>query len=256
MRIASLSPAATEILFALGAENTVVCRDQFSNFPEEAKQIPMVMAHQSVEIAAVAKHAPDLVLTATVIQERLALELRAEGLSTVHHGPRCMADVLESVMHIGILADRETQAKALCDAMTKELAALRNKAKLLPRKLRVYVEEWHDPPMASGNWVPELVQAAGGIPFPVPVGALSRAVTLQEVKAFDPDLIVISWCGAGLLAQKHLLLEREEWGSLRAVQHGRVKVLDDSLFNRPGPRLVDGAKQLYGLLAELAFQGV
>jgi iron complex transport system substrate-binding protein len=115
----------------------------------------------------------------------------------------------------------------------------------------VYVEEWHDPPYASGNWVPELVTMAGGRTFPLAAGQLSKAVTLQEVAAFDPDLIVISWCGAGKLADKALLTNRPGWGELRAVRAGHVRVIDDSLLNRPGPRLVEGAQQLYGWLFEL-----
>ena len=71
-------------------------------------------------------------------------------------------------------------------------------------------------------------------------------MTLQEVTKFDPDLIVISWCGAGSLAEKKLLLEREGWGELRAIKQGSVRVIDDSLLNRPGPRLVEGCQRLYG----------
>ncbi len=255
VRIASLSPAATEILFAIGAGEQIVCRDQFSNFPEEAKKIPQLMGHQAVEIAALRAAKPDLVLTATVIQRQLADGLKAAGFSAVHQDPRTVAGVLESMLQIGILVDREQQAKALTAAFSKELTTLKHQAKLLPKKMKVYIEEWHQPPMVSGNWVPELVVAAGGIPFPIPAGELSREVTLEEVGRFDPDGIVVSWCGAGLLADKSLLTLRQGWGVLRAVQSGRVKVIDDSLLNRPGPRLVDGAKRLYGWFAELAYQG-
>jgi iron complex transport system substrate-binding protein len=127
------------------------------------------------------------------------------------------------------------------------------KAKHLQGRPRVYVEEWHQPPMASGNWVPEIVRAAGGEPFPILPGALSREVTLDEVARFGPALIVISWCGAGSLADKNLLLQRGGWDALSAVQQGSVRVIDDSLLNRPGPRLVEGAQRLYGWLAERAF---
>src|SRR3989338_10739026 len=118
-------------------------------------------------------------------------------------------------------------------------------------KVRLYVEEWHDPPFASGNWVPEIARIAGGEQFPVAPGALSPEVTLEEVERWNPALIVISWCGAGTLAQKELLLNRPGWDRLRAVQLGQVKVIDDSLFNRPGPRLVEGAQRLYGWMFEI-----
>lgn len=253
MRIASLSPAATEILFALGAGGQIVCRDQFSDYPEDAKKIHKLMGHQKIDLKELRFFQPELILTATVIQEKLAEQMRAEGLSAVHQDPRTVGGVLESIAQLGILADLEEQAKIHTKSMQQEYTALKTKAKLLPKKLKVYVEEWHDPPMASGNWVPELVSAAGGIPFPVKPGDLSRAVTLDEVRAFDPDLIVISWCGAGLLAEKSLLLHRPGWSDLRAVKSDSVRVIDDSLLNRPGPRLIDGAKRLYGWLVETAY---
>lgn len=250
VRIASLSPAATEILFAIGAGEQIVCRDQFSNFPEEGKKIAQLMGHQKIDLTELKTFQPDLVLTATVIQEQLALTMRSQGMSAVHHDPRTIVGVLESIAQIGILADHEEQAKILMRTFDQELTSLKNKAKLLPKKLKVYVEEWHEPPMASGNWVPELIKAAGGIPFPIQPGELSREVTLEEVRVFDPDLIVISWCGAGLLADKNLLLQRAGWNDLRAVAAGHVKVIDDSLLNRPGPRLVEGAKRLYSWIVE------
>ena len=251
LRIASLSPAATEILFLLGKGKDIVCTDQFSNFPDEAKDLPHLRDHQKVSVSEITAHRPDLILTATVVQEQLASLLRTHTLPVVHQDPRTLAAIEESIIQLGILVSAEMEARELVKRMKKEFDAVRQKAKLLPRKPRVYIEEWHVPPMASGNWVPDVVTIAGGQPFPIKPGELSRPVTLEEVQAFDPDLIVISWCGAGRLADKSLLLKREGWSDLRAVANGHVRVIDDSLLNRPGPRLVEGAQQLFGWLFEL-----
>jgi iron complex transport system substrate-binding protein len=251
MRIASLSPAATEILFALGKQEWIVCADQFSNFPEEAKRVPHVRDHQKIRAEDLLVHNPELTLTATVIQERLAGELRKQGLGVVHQDPRTLRDIEESIRQIGILVGAEEQAAKLCTLMRDGLHDVKRKAALLGSKPRVYIEEWHAPPMASGNWVPEIVRIAGGRPFPIADGELSREVTLNEVRSFDPDLIVISWCGAGSLAEKNLLLGRPHWHELRAVSTGNVRVIDDSLLNRPGPRLVEGAQRIFGWLFEL-----
>lgn len=251
MRIASLSPAATEILFLLGRGKDMVCTDQFSNYPEEAKSIPHLRDHQKVDVADIKDHRPELVLTATVVQEKLAVMLKASELPVVHQDPRTLDAVYESIKALGIIVEKEKEAVELVAKMKKEFDAVRQKAKLLPRKPKVYVEEWHLPPMASGNWVPEVVAAAGGIAFPIKPGDLSREVSLAEVQAFDPDLIVISWCGAGRLSDKNLVLKRAGWDSLKAVQQGQVRVIDDSLLNRPGPRLTEGAQQLFGWLFEL-----
>jgi len=250
MRVASLSPAATEILFALGLHDLIVCVDQFSNHPAEAKNLPRVMGHQDIDASALAPFSPDLVLTGTVVQERLSRLLRDAGCSVVHQDPRSLDAVYESIRTLGQLFDREERAQAIVADMRSVFNDLKRKVARLLRRPRVYVEEWHDPPMASGNWVGEIVSLGGGTPFPIKAGELSRTVTLEEVRAFDPELIVISWCGAGLLADKNLLLDRSGWVDIPAVAAGRVRVIDDSLLNRPGPRLVEGARRVYGWLFE------
>ncbi len=251
MRIASLSPAATEILFLLGRGKDIVCTDQFSNYPEDTKAIAHLRDHQKMDIAEIKAHQPDLILTATVVQEKLAAMLKAAELPVVHQDPRTLDAVYESIKALGIIVEKEKEAAELVVKMKREFDAVKQKAKLMGKKPKVYVEEWHLPPMASGNWVPEVVAAAGGTAFPIKSGELSREVTLAEVQAFDPDLIVISWCGAGRLSDKNLVMKREGWDSLRAVQNNHVRVIDDSLLNRPGPRLAEGAKQLFGWLFEI-----
>lgn len=246
MRIASLSPAVTEILFALNAEESIVCTDQFSNFPEEAKELPHLKDHQNVSLEALREHAPDLVFTSTVIQEKLAERLRQGGQVVVHQDPRTLLQIYESIKYIGVVTEHEDEARRLVLDMQHSLNDTKKKAALLPRKCRVYVEEWHEPPMVSGNWVPEVLRNAGVESFPIPAGELSRKITLEEVQTFDPDMIVISWCGAGGLADPALLTKRDGWQSLRAAQEGHARVIDDSLLNRPGPRLTEAAQRIYG----------
>ncbi len=259
VRIASLSPAATEILYALGLEDLIVCTDQFSNFPDEVKEKLHLKNHQKIDVSELRKHQPDVILTGTVIQEKLAAELKVQHFGVVHQDPRMIHQIYESIRQLGALFDAQKEAEALVLNMQQGFNDVKRKSSLLGashgsplQKPRVYVEEWHLPPMASGNWVPEVIRIAGGQPFPIKDGELSREVSLGEVTRFDPDLIVISWCGAGNLADKKILMEREGWGSLRAVQAGYVRVIDDSLLNRPGPQLVEGAQRIYGWLFEMS----
>lgn len=256
MRIASLSPAATEILFALGAGDLIVCTDQFSNFPEEAKEKPHLKNHQKIDLDELRKFSPEVVFTGTVIQEKLASKLKAQNFGVIHQDPRTIHQIYESIRQLGTVVDTQREAEQLILKMQQGFNQSKTRAGLLRpagQKAcpRVYVEEWHAPPMASGNWVPEVIRMAGGQPFPISDGELSREVSLNEVTAFDPDLIVISWCGAGSLADKNLLMKREGWGNLRAVKEGHVKVIDDSLLNRPGPRLTEGAQRIYSWLFEI-----
>ncbi len=247
MRVASLSPAATEILFAIGAGKDIVCVDQFSDEPADARGLPHLKDHQKIDADALAAFKPEVVFTGTLVQEKLAQFLKvSQQFAVIHHDPRSIGDIHECIRSMGLLLGKEREANQVVMDMHNGLADVRKKAKLLGSKPRVYVEEWHNPPMASGNWVPELVTLAGGTPFPLQPRAPSREVSLAEVQAFDPDIIVLSICGAGRFAEKKLLTSRPGWDALRAVAGDKVFVIDDSLLNRPGPRLVEGAQRLYG----------
>jgi iron complex transport system substrate-binding protein len=155
----------------------------------------------------------------------------------------------------------EARAHALTETMQQGFNDTKRKAAIFFRKPKIYIEEWHNPPMVSGNWVPELIKLAGGIPMPLSAAQKeiatdgknvpSAAVTLAEVQAFDPDLIVLSICGAGNAASKELLSARPGWADLRAVRENHLFVIDDSLLNRPGPRLAEGAKRLFGWMFQV-----
>lgn len=252
MRIASLSPAATEILFAIGAGKQVVCVDKYSDVPADALRLPRLPEHQRIDAVALAEYKPDIVFTATLVQEKLAAFLKLQQqFAVIHHDPRSLGDIDECIRSMGLLLGKEKEANQLVTDMHRHYGDIRKKAKLLGRKPRVYVEEWHHPPMVSGNWVPELVQLAGGQPFVLPPRSPSREVSLSEVQAFDPDIIVLSICGAGKFSDKTLLTERSGWNTLRAVINNAVFVIDDSLLNRPGPRVVEGAQHLYGWMFQV-----
>lgn len=261
VRIASLTPAVTEILCALGFSGQIVCTDEYSTVPGVTEDLPHLKGHQNVSVAELMQYNPEIVFTSTVIQEELAARLKAAGMACVHYDLRTIDTLYESMRHIGSLLDCDATAEELVLRLQQGLNSVKEKSKLLPSRPRLYVEEWpavpgirtdgDGLPMVSGNWVPEVVRIAGCEPFPVPVGELSRSVTLEEVAAFDPDVIVISWCGVGAAADPALLIEREGWSVLRAVRSGHVRVIDDSLLNCPSPRLVEGAQRLYGWAFEL-----
>ncbi len=254
MRVISLSPAVTEILYAIGAGSSIIARDQWSNWPSEAKNIPCLTGHQSVDVSAVAALKPDLVFTSTLVQRELAAVLKDMDIPVIHQDPRSIADIYDSIVQIGILMHAEERGNALISDMRSGFLQVKRRSGLFQRKLRLYIEEWHNPPMVSGNWVPDIAALAGAIPFPLPQRAESRTVTLQEVERFNPEIIVLSICGAGALADKTLISDRIGWSDLSAVVKNRVFVIDDSLLNRPGPRLVEGASRLYGWLFQVMHQ--
>lgn len=251
-----------EILFALEQQRNIACVDQFSDYPEAAKALPHLKDHQKIDIEALRAFAPEVVFTSTLVQQKLAEKLREEKFGVVHQDPRSILEIYESIRQIGIILECEPRAQALIATMQQGFNDTKKKSGLFFRKPKVYVEEWHHPPMVSGNWVPEVVKIAGGIPMEVRKCESAKVesdgrnpssceITLQEVQAFDPDLIVLSICGAGSVAGKELLTGRAGWNELRAVRENHLFVIDDSLLNRPGPRLTEGAKRLFGWMFQV-----
>lgn len=265
MRIASLSPAVTEILYALGQGKNIVCTDHYSDVPDQVRDVPHLKDHQQVDADALRSYTPDIVFTSTVVQEKLSEKLRRDGFGVVHQDPRSIPEIYTSIREIGQLLDCMPRAEALIAEMQAGFASVKKKVAMFSRRPKIYVEEWHNPPMVSGNWVPEVVKLAGGVPFSLSAAfqaasdqrsagsnPLSREVSLDEVRAFDPDIIVLSICGAGSAASKDLLTSRPGWTDLRAVAENHLFVIDDSLLNRPGPRLTEGATRLFSWVFQVA----
>jgi ABC-type hemin transport system substrate-binding protein len=197
MRIASLSPVITEILFAFDMQDQIVCTDKFSDYPEEAQSIAHVKDHTAVDPRELYDHEVELVLTLSVAQEKVAEQLRARDFSVSHHDPRTIHDIYEMIHNLGMILQVEDKAKGLVLQMQQGFKDVKRKSGLLPRRLRVYIEG------CSDSWVTEVAHIAG------------VELTLDKTSA---DFSV----AAG----------------------GRI--IDKAILQRPGPRLVDGARYLYG----------
>src|SRR6185503_4136045 len=123
------------------------------------------------------------------------------------------------------------------------MCAIRGRAQSAPESPRVACIEWIEPLMAAGNWMPELIEMAGGVNLLGKTGEHSGYMTWEDLAGCDPDVIVVAPCGFDLArtaAEMHWLANRPEWPMLRAVQQNRVYIADgNQYFNRPGPRLVE-----------------
>jgi iron complex transport system substrate-binding protein len=165
--------------------------------------------------------------------------------------PNCLADIWTSFRQVAEaleIASRGDELIARCQA---RLEALRRRSQQIAATPTVACIEWIEPLMAAGNWVPELVEIAGGINLFGEAGKHSPWMAWETLVARDPDAIVVMPCGwdiARARSEMHPLTTRPEWRNLRAVQSGRVAVTDgNQYFNRPGPRVVESAE----ILAEI-----
>ncbi|MBI5046726.1 cobalamin-binding protein [Candidatus Micrarchaeota archaeon] len=249
MKILSLAPSNTEILFALGAGDQIIGRTAYCDYPQEALQIPKIGDWTNPPISKIKELQPDLILTSTIVQEKLAQKLKKAKLPVAHIAPKNLVAVIGSIEKIGALVGKTEEAKKIAEHMLLRFAEIREKGETLKTHPKVYVEEWHKPPFVSGNWVPELAEIAGTEYYSgIAAGEYSKEVTLEQIKKFDPEIIIISICGLGAKTSKKLIEQRDGWNQLSAVKNDRIFVFDDSFLNRPGPRLVKGCSMIQELI--------
>ncbi|HLW00478.1 MAG TPA: cobalamin-binding protein [Ktedonobacterales bacterium] len=214
-----------------------------------------------IDIEQLQRLRPDIIFTQTqcevcAVSERDVAQAVSHliGLQPriVSLAPYRLADVWEDVLRVGAALERTEQAQALVAGYEARLEHLRRRAAAQPAHPRIALLEWLDPPMAAGNWTPELVEAVGGINLFGEAGAHSPWLAWEELVAADPDVIILTPCGftlARTLEDIPLLEARPGWAKLRAVQSGRVFAVDgNQYFNRSGPRLVESAEILAALL--------
>jgi iron complex transport system substrate-binding protein len=249
MRLLSLAPSSTEIVCALGAGEQLVGVTRYCDWPAEVASLPKVGGWTDVDDRMVAALRPDLILTSTFVQQEAEQRFAALNLPVLHVDPRTLGEVADSFHSIGEAIGRGAAARDLADRFQ---AGLEVAAATAATGHRVYVEEWHQPPTPSGNWVPEMIARAGGVCPLLRPGERSRPVAEEAILAFDPELVVLSLCGLGEQVKAGIVGARPSWKQLTAVRWDQVHVIDDSLLNRPGPRLVEGLALLTKLIAGLS----
>lgn len=286
MRIVSLLPSATEIVFALGLEQSLVGVTHECDHPAAARTRPVLTAsHVPTEALTSAEidHAvgtrlgghrslyaldearlqglrPDLILTqelcdvcaVSYTEVQRAIRLLDIGPRVVSLEPTTLDDVLGTIEQVGALTRRTPEATSLVRQLRARLDAVRRRIDPVRRRPRLWVSEWLDPPYSAGHWVPDQVTAAGGDEVFHRQGVPSVRVTPEQVVSAEPEVIVLAPCGLHLDA-----VEREwtcvqpfsGWERLPAVHAQQVWAVDaSSLFSRPGPRLVDGVEVLAQIL--------
>jgi iron complex transport system substrate-binding protein len=281
MRIVSLLPSATEIVYALGLGDQL-CGVSFEcDYPEAARSVPIIsgtalptdgsLSAREIDAKVSTLVAdgssiytldadrlraidPDLILAQDLCQVcavpsgevEEALEVIGCHAAVVSLDPNRLDDVIEGIGTVGEVTGTSERATALIDDLHRRLDAVRAGVASRPRP-RVLVLEWPDPPFNAGHWVPDMVVAAGGDHVLATPGERSRRITWEEIAAERVDVTVFSPCGfdlEGAAAQAPTLLSRPEARGL-----GTVFAVDaNAHFSRPGPRVVDGVELLAVLL--------
>lgn len=236
VRVCSLAPAATTTVAALDGAPDLVGVTHNATVDVDA---PAVGGWLNPDYDRLDALDPDVVLTGDPLQRDVRDELRERGHAVHHHEPSRLDDVLAGFAARGEAVERAEAGEELAAAGRERVAAV-EAAVADAERPRVYCEEWDDPPMAAGNWVPDAVRAAGGEHLLVPPGERSREVERAAVEAADPDHVVAHYCGRGGRGERSTPdFEARGW----AVD-ADVHVLDDALLNQPSPALLDGIESL------------
>src|SRR5262245_16427738 len=290
MRIVSLLASATEIVAALGLEDHLVGRSHECDFPPSVLQLPVCTSPKfevvgsSADIDRRVKETLQTENSVYSVDARLMDGLRPDVIVTqaqcdvcavslrdveaavadmtvrpkiVSLNPNRLADVWDDMRAVAAACGLPDRGENFVAGLQRRMTDVTERAKRLPRPTVACIE-WIDPLMAAGNWVPELVDLAGGVNLFGEAGKHSPWMTWDDLVRRDPDVIVVMPCGFDLARTKEelpALTRRREWDALKAVRTGCVWAADgNAYFNRPGPRLVEALEMLAEAFHSDAFQ--
>ena len=254
-RIVCLTEETTETLYLLGEDWRIVGISGFTVRPARArKEKPKVSAFTSAKIDRIVELRPDLVLGFSDLQADIAADLIRAGIEVHVFNHRSVAEILRTIGVIGGMVGCEAKATELVASLTAGLDAIRTRAASLPRRPRVYFEEWDEPQISGIRWVSELIGIAGGDDcFPElaaeSLGKNRIIADALEVPRRSPDIILGSWCGKKF--QPETVKARAGWNDAPAVRGDFVREIKSPLILQPGPAaLTDGVAEIQRVILE------
>jgi iron complex transport system substrate-binding protein len=291
-RIVSLIASATEIVCALGMKDRLVGRSHECDFPPQIKSLPQCTSPKfNIEgtsydidqrVKAVLQEAlsvyrvdaeileglqPTHIITQSQCEvcavslkdvEQAVCEFTGSHPQVVSLEPNALADIWRDIQRVADSLGIRAQGEALNSNLQSRMEAIERGARMVDLRPRVALIEWIEPLMAAGNWMPELVEMAGGTNLFGEAGKHSPWMTWEELAASDPDIIIVTPCGfdiARTLEEMPLLSAKKGWAALKAVKERQVFVADgNQYFNRPGPRVAESLEILAELFHPKVFQ--
>lgn len=256
-RIVCLTEETVEALYCMNEQARIVGVSGFCVRPPQVRrEKPRVSAFTSAKIGKILALEPDLVLGFSDMQADIAAQLIRAGVEVHVFNQRSIAQILAMIETLGGLIGEPGKAATLVDDLERNVAALRRRGAELPRRPRVYFEEWNDPLICGIHWVSELIEIAGGEDV---FGERSRQGLARqriiadplEVVRRAPELIIGSWCGKKF--QPASVVDRPGWDAIPAVRCRRLHEIKSCDILQPGPAaLTDGLARLHTLIAATA----
>ena len=253
-RIVCLTEETTEALYLLGEDWRIVGISGFTVRPPRARrEKPKVSAFTSARIDGIIALEPDLVLGFSDLQADIAAALIRAGIDVHVFNQRSVAQILTMLRTLGGMIGCEAKAAALVAALEAGIVTARARGAALPRRPRVYFEEWDEPQISAIRWVSEIIGIAGGEDCFAELGAQSLGknrliADSLEVPRRAPDIILGSWCGKKFRPAS--VAARPGWAGVPAVRYGELHEVKSSIILQPGPAaLTDGLAAIGAIVA-------
>ncbi len=251
-RIVSISPACTEILFALGLGDKVVGVTSYCNYPEEATAKPQIGSFSDPSVEAIVAQSPDLVLATGGLQAEMLDRMTGLGLAVYAVNPVTFADTVAGIRNIAELTGAQAKGEEIASDMERRAAVIttavekaRKEGKAQPRAFfEIFFENgvWT---AGSDSVVSDLIKTAGGINLGDAESSDYYQFSVERLMAENPDVYFV---GSGSMSNPGDVTARSGWDRMNAVRDGRVYVLQDDLIYRTGPRLIEGLEAIYASL--------
>jgi iron complex transport system substrate-binding protein len=241
-RIVSLSPANTEIVYAIGAGDKLVAGTTYDDYPAQAKALPKVGDFNDPNIEKTASYSPDLVLAAGGIQAKLRSKLQALGMKVYVADPKTYDGTIATIENIGKLAGAEDGAIQVGDKMTAAQQTVQAAVGDLPKKT-TFLEIYSKPLMTAGKgtFISDMIGIAGGENIGAQAGTGFPNFSTEVLVKDDPQVYIAD---SGSMSQPGDIKQRAGFAALTAVKDGHVYVIADDTIARPGPRLAQGLLSL------------
>ena len=259
MKIISLCPSNTELCVYLGVENQLIALDDYSDWPESVQHLPRLGPDLSINIDLVEKLQPDLVLASLSVpgMEKNIKDLQDRGIPHLTFNPQSLDDIAKDLLTLGDALGMEKRASEAVRTYRSRLQQFEDTAKRIEHKAALYWEWWPNPLFSPGgvNWLTEISRLAGGYNIFETVDLASIQVPFEDVRKLDPAYILLAWVGVPTSRIKpELVKKRPGWKEMKAVQQDQVLILEEPLYCRPSPRLLDGLEKLALILHPLHYQ--
>lgn len=249
-RIISLTPASTEILFALGLEDEIIGVSSYCDWPPQAKRKESVGSFSNPNIEKIISLKPDMVFLTGLEQERLKTILSKLGIDYVVLHPSNLKELILSIEKTAKLTGREKESRILINNITDVMRRIKTTVSKIPEKdrPRVYLEFWHDPVMTVGgnSFINDMIETAGGINIAKDLRRSYSRIDPEVVILRNPNVIILTYHIKNESCIKKIFTGRIGWQNIDAVKSNRIfQDINPDLVLRPGPRVIEGLTELY-----------